>query len=71
MGDYDYIECGHSVILCSPDGQRQLLQGDDMAIFLEELGEIDRVWDDGNPNPDIFESIDDHIDLVIANYFNL
>jgi len=66
---FDYIECGHSVILIGPDGQRQLLQNDDMLKFFSELNEIDEAWKDGNPNSDIFETIEDHIDLIIGGYF--
>ena len=78
MSHFDYTELGHGVRLIHPDIDRRyrdyqrtvFLQGDDAAQFLDEMNQLDDIWlEGGNPNPDIFDSQEDHIDLIIEPYF--
>ena len=45
------------------------LQGDEASTFLEDVHTIEKQWEKQNPNPGIFNSIDDHIDLIIDPFF--
>jgi hypothetical protein len=68
---YDYDDVGYGVILTDPvSGDDVLLQGDEGSDFLATMEEIDSIWTEGNPNPDIFEEQEDHTDLIIGNYFD-
>ena len=78
MSHFDYTDLGHGVRLIHPDIDREnrdyqrtvFLQGDDAAQFLDEMTQLDDIWlENGNPNPDIFDSQADHIDLIIEPYF--
>ena len=68
---YDYNDLGYGVELISPCGETVFLQGDDASQFIDDTIKIDELWEnEGNPNPSIFESQEDHIDLVIDQYFD-
>lgn len=77
MSHYDYTVLSYGVRLESPKIDREfrdhspsvLLQGDDAASFLDEMEDLDAAWIDGNPNPKIFDCQEDHIDLIIGEYF--
>ena len=67
---YDYEDVGYGVILTDPLGEDVFLQGDDAEQFLEEMNQLDTIWlEQGNPNPSIFRTQEDHIDLLIDPYF--
>lgn len=66
---YDYDDVGYGVILRNGD-ETVFLQGDDASQFLKQIEELDTIWlEGGNPNPSIFESQEDHVDLLIDPYF--
>jgi hypothetical protein len=68
---YDYNDLGYGVELISPCGETVFLQGDDACEFIDDTIRIDELWaESGNPNPSIFTSQEDHIDLIIDPYFN-
>ena len=68
---YDYNDLGYGVELISTWGETVFLQGDDASEFIDETIRIDELWaESGNPNPSIFTSQEDHIDLIIDPYFN-
>jgi hypothetical protein len=78
MSHFDYTDLGYGVRLEQPDIDREnrayqrtvFLQGDDAAQFLAEMEKLDDIWlEGGNPNPDIFDCQEDHIDLLIEPYF--
>ncbi len=68
---YDYLTQGNGafVTLKSPECNSIFLQGDDAAYFLEEIESLDNAWDNGNPNPDCFDSYEDYQDVIISQYF--
>ena len=66
---YNYEDIGYAVVLYSGDNS-VLLQGDDAEGFLQEVNDLDTIWCEiGNPNPKIFDSYEDHLDLLIDPYF--
>jgi hypothetical protein len=68
---YDYCDLGYGVSLISPCGKTVFLQGDDACQFIDDTISVDELWEsEGNPNPSIFDSQEDHIDLVIGPYFD-
>lgn len=67
---FSYNDVGYGVEICSPSGDSVWLQGDDYSNFLTELEDLEKVWEEGNPNPDLFDSYEEHLDLVLSNYFN-
>ena len=66
---YNYQDLGYGLLLTNPEGNGTLLQGDDAENLLDEIGDLNAVWDNGNPNPDCFSNYESHLDLIIEPYF--
>jgi len=77
MSRFDYVDLGYGVRLIQLDSEgfsreqgTVFLQGESAADFLGEMNQLDDIWlEGGNPNPSIFDSQEDHIDLTIEPYF--
>ncbi len=67
---YTYDDLGYGVYLMKGDQDQDVfLQGDDAEQFLEDMAQLDSLWEAGNPNPSLFRTQEDHLDLLIDPYF--
>ncbi len=66
---YDYRDLGYGVLLTNPEGKDTLLQGDDAENLLFEIRQIYKLWENGNPNPNLFNFPIDHVDNLLEVYF--
>ena len=68
-GHYGYRDLGYGVLLTNPEGKDTLLQGDDAENFLDEIADLNGVWESENPNPHCFSNYKEHLDIIIEPYF--
>ena len=65
---YTFINLGYAVQLAN--GKTDiLLQGDDAEIFLNEVDTLKELWENGNPNYEVFSSYEKHLEALIELYF--
>ena len=67
---YNYRYLGYGIALINPENKDTLLQGDDAESFLDEIGDLNAAWENGNPNSDCFSNYEEHLDLVVEPYFS-
>jgi hypothetical protein len=63
------LECGNKHYFLSQESSNRLLQGDDASNFLEEIEKLDKVWENGSPNPSVFADYETHLAVLIEPYF--
>ncbi len=66
---YDYRDLGYGILLTNPEGKNTLLQGDDAENLLFEIRQIYKLWESGNPNPNLFTNPIDHLNNLLEVYF--
>ncbi|MCA2652907.1 hypothetical protein [Microcystis sp. M061S2] len=46
-----------------------MLQGEDADNFLNEVDNLKELWENGNPNYEVFPSYEKHLEVLIEPYF--
>lgn len=65
---YTFTNLGYAVKLTNGETDI-LLQGDDAEIFLNEVDNLDKLWENGSPNYEVFPSYEKHLEVLIEPYF--
>jgi len=65
---YTFTNLGYAVQLTNGETDI-LLQGEDAEIFLNEVDNLKDLWENGNPNYEVFLSYEKHLEVLIETYF--
>lgn len=65
---FTFSDLGYAVQLS--DGENEiLLQGEDAETFLNEVDNLNALWENGSPNCEVFPSYEKHLEILIEPYF--
>ena len=65
---YTFSDLGYAVQLSNGETDI-LLQGEDAEIFLNEVDNLNDLWENGSPNYEVFPSYEKHLEVLIEPYF--
>lgn len=65
---FTFTNLGYAVRLSNGETDI-LLQGEDAEIFLKEVDALKDLWENGNPNYEVFPSYEKHLEVLIDPYF--
>ena len=66
--NFTFFELGYAVKLTNGETDI-LLQGEGAEIFLKQVDSLKELWENGNPNYEVFPSYEKHLEVLIEPYF--
>lgn len=66
--NFTFFELGYAVKLTKGETDI-LLQGEGAEIFLKQVDSLKELWENGNPNYEVFPSYEKQLEVLIEPYF--